>query len=58
MKPETTAHGGQRQGAGRPATGVSRRNIMIEDELWALAQKLGDGNASAGIRKALLSSKK
>lgn len=50
---ETKKRGGVRPGAGRPETGVKRRNIMIEDDLWALATRIGGGNASAGIRRAL-----
>lgn len=40
---------------GRPAEmeGGKRRNVYLDDESWALAQSLGDGNASAGIREAL-----
>jgi len=30
-----------------------RRNVFIDDESWSNAQKLGNGNASEGIRKAL-----
>lgn len=30
-----------------------RRNISIDDASWEIARRLGDGNASEGIRKAL-----
>lgn len=39
---------------GRPVIiGAVRKNISISPELWELAQKIGDGNASAGISMAL-----
>ncbi|EFM2099357.1 hypothetical protein [Escherichia coli] len=38
---------------GRPKTiGSVRKNISIAPELWKLAQKIGGGNASAGISAA------
>lgn len=41
--------------AGRPAemSDGARRNIYIDDASWEIAQRLGGGNASEGIRKAL-----
>ena len=41
--------------AGRPAemTGGKRRNIYMDDESAAIAEKLGNGNVSDGIRIAL-----
>lgn len=30
-----------------------RRNIYVDDASWEIAQRLGGGNASEGIRKAL-----
>jgi len=30
-----------------------RRNVYIDDESWLLAQNLGNGNGSEGIRHAL-----
>ncbi|ECB1778535.1 hypothetical protein EU837_01990 [Salmonella enterica subsp. enterica serovar Kibi] len=39
---------------GRPVTvGAVRKNITISPERWELAQKIGNGNASAGIAAAL-----
>lgn len=39
---------------GRPVTVEGkRRNVFIDDLSWQRAQKLGDGNASEGIRRAL-----
>jgi hypothetical protein len=48
--------GGPREGAGRPRIEKgkqTRRNIMLSDRLIAKAQKIGDGNISEGIRRAL-----
>jgi len=41
--------------AGRPSEmeGGKRRNPYLSDAEWELAKRLGDGNASEGIRKAL-----
>jgi len=41
--------------AGRPAEldGGKRRNVYLDDESWGLAKRLGNGNASDGIRMAL-----
>ena len=33
---------------------ANRRSITIEDSFWEFADKLGSGNASQGIRIALL----
>lgn len=39
---------------GRPSViDGKRRNVFIDDLSWQRAQKLGDGNASEGIRRAL-----
>jgi len=53
-------HGGARPGAGRktgdqgPATTKrTRRLVLLSDEELAIARRLGDGNASYGIRRAL-----
>jgi hypothetical protein len=48
--------GGPREGAGRPRMEKgkqTRRNIMLSDRLISKAQKIGDGNISEGIRRAL-----
>lgn len=41
--------------AGRPAemTGGKRRNIYLDDESASIAERLGNGNVSEGIRIAL-----
>ncbi|HVK54626.1 MAG TPA: hypothetical protein VM532_06310 [Burkholderiales bacterium] len=46
--------------AGRPTEldGGKRRNVYLDDDSWDAAKKLGKGNASDGIRKALALSKK
>lgn len=54
MKKEN--RGGAREGAGRPRMEKgkqNRRNITLSDRLIAKAQKIGDGNISEGIRRAL-----
>jgi hypothetical protein len=54
MKKES--RGGHRNGAGRPRMEKQkqmRRNIMISDRLIEKAKKIGEGNISDGIRKAL-----
>lgn len=45
--------------AGRPAemTGGKRRNIYLDDESAAIAEKLGNGNISDGIRIAMAMAK-
>lgn len=48
--------GGPREGAGRPrkeAEPQKRRNISLSDRLAEKAKKIGNGNISEGIRKAL-----
>lgn len=48
--------GGPREGAGRPRIEKDeqkRRNITLSDRLAKKAKKIGGGNLSEGIRKAL-----
>lgn len=48
--------GGPRRGAGRKTIGdvpMIRTNIMLDRETISKAHGLGDGNVSAGVRKAL-----
>jgi hypothetical protein len=51
------AHGGARRGAGaKPADGVSgvqRYNVTLDAASDAAARRLGDGDRSLGIRRAL-----
>ncbi len=53
-------HGGPRPGAGRPVGSVNpqaahrkRRLVLLSDAEYAAAQRLGSGNVSAGLRRAL-----
>jgi hypothetical protein len=48
--------GGARDGAGRPRMEKgtqSRRNITLSDRLAKKAKRIGNGNISEGIRRAL-----
>lgn len=38
---------------GRPSLGIKRRMVSLDDAALERARKLGGGNLSAGIRKAL-----
>lgn len=57
-KKNEPSHGGKRSGAGRPSLG-KRRNLVLDDERWAKAVRLGrahagpKGTATDGIRFAL-----
>lgn len=42
-----------KRGAPFQMTGAVRRNIFTDAESWATAQRIGNGNASLGIRLAL-----
>lgn len=57
MKRKETKHGGPRKGAGRPtedeAECTKRYNVSLDRETVKRAKKLGDGNLSLGIRKAV-----
>jgi len=46
-------HGGKRKGSGRPALGYKRVNVMLGDGHIDKATKIGDGNLSLGVRKAI-----
>ena len=37
----------------KPREPAGNHSITIEDSYWQFAKQLGNGNASAGIRKAL-----
>lgn len=50
-----TNRGGTRHGSGRPPTiKGKRREIYLPDEFWNVLLEIGEGNASAGIRKTIL----
>jgi hypothetical protein len=51
-KPSKGARGGYRPGAGRPSLGKPR-SIVLDDETFAKAERIGDGNASEGVRIAV-----
>ena len=50
-------HGGPRKGSGRPtedkAGKTKRYNVSLDRETVRKAEKIGDGNLSLGIRKAV-----
>jgi hypothetical protein len=50
-------HGGPREGAGRKAEdkaeGTKRYNVSLDDPTVKKAKKLGEGNLSLGLRKAV-----
>ena len=50
--------GGARPGGGRPAAdgarGMTRRNVTLDDETVDAARKLGDGDLSLGLRRAVI----
>lgn len=50
-----TKHGGARPGAGRPVEveGARRVNVTLDAATIGAAKRIGDGNLSAGIRKAV-----
>lgn len=54
---DAAPRGGRRVGAGRPPLlkePMRRRNIVIPDGIYAYLQKLGGGNASAGVRRLVM----
>lgn len=58
MTGKAKQRGGSREGAGRPAeiaggTGGKRVNVYLGPLDCEIAARLGDGNVSEGIRKAL-----
>ena len=42
----------QRKGRPSELIGGKRRNVYVDDATWSIVNKLGNGNASEGIRKA------
>lgn len=47
-------NGGPRSGSGRPALESGRRvNVTLDEATIELAQQLGNGNLSAGLREAV-----
>jgi hypothetical protein len=48
-------HGGARNGAGRKpvAPKTVMKSVKLTPDLWERAQRIGEGNAAEGIRRAL-----
>jgi hypothetical protein len=57
MKPQKSTRGGRREGAGRKsldgAVNMRRVNVMLDEPTIARAIRIGAGNLSLGIRKAV-----
>ena len=54
IKPlQLAPRGGKREGAGRPAIGVRRVQLSLDDETIDKGKKIGDGNLSHGVRIAV-----
>lgn len=51
--PNTTYYVFRRNPVGRPSLNVKRINITITEDLQQKAERIGEGNVSDGIRKAL-----
>ena len=45
--------GGKREGAGRPAIGVRKVQLTLDDETIDKGTDIGDGNLSRGVRIAV-----
>jgi hypothetical protein len=46
-------HGGRRPGAGRPALGLKRVQVLLAQAHITKVINLGDGNLSRGVRRAV-----
>jgi hypothetical protein len=46
-------HGGKREGAGRPPTGVHKVQLTLDDEAIEKGTVIGEGNLSRGVRIAV-----
>lgn len=51
-------HGGRREGAGRPSTGVRKVQLTLNDETIDKGTDIGEGNLSRGVRIAVKEHKK
>lgn len=54
---KTNKHGGKRKGAGKPALygyPMKRYNVVLDSATVETLKKLGNGNLSEGIRKAVI----
>jgi hypothetical protein len=50
---KTMTRGGYRQGCGRPKIGVERINVSLDEKTIDKAKKIGNGELSRGIRRAV-----
>ena len=55
--PKST-HGGPGRGGGRKPTGVKRIAVTLDEATIERARKIGDGNLSEGIRRAVAESQR
>ena len=46
-------HGGERKGAGRPATGSKQVGVTLDPATVDKARQIGEGNVSEGLRRAV-----
>ena len=58
MKPKgekktPVTHGGKREGAGRPAIGVQKVQLTLDDKTIDKGTDIGEGNLSRGVRIAV-----
>jgi hypothetical protein len=53
MTRKKRTHGGKREGAGRPATGVRKVQLTLDDETIDKGTDIGEGNLSHGVRVAV-----
>jgi len=57
-KKTPATHGGKREGAGRPPTGVRKVQLTLDDETIDKGTDIGEGNLSRGVRIAVKEHKK
>ena len=52
-KKAPATHGGKREGAGRPPTGVRKVQLTLDDKTIDKGTDIGEGNLSRGVRIAV-----
>ncbi len=57
-KKPSGARGGQREGAGRPAIGVRKVQLTLDNVAISKGAEIGEGNLSRGVRIAVKEYKK
>ena len=57
-KKTPATHGGKREGAGRPPTGVRKVQLTLDDKTIDKGTEIGEGNLSRGVRIAVSDYKK